>query len=63
MLGGAASYGTAEAGVPLLIDKFVRSLATRFDAAQCALIGAACADQARLEALSVPDFMAQWVPA
>ena len=50
-------------GIPLLIDKFGRSLATRFDAAQCALIGAACADQARLEALSVPDFMALWVPA
>jgi 2-methylcitrate dehydratase len=50
-------------GIPQLIDKFERSLATRFDAAQCERIGAACADQARLEALSVRDFMSLWVPA
>jgi 2-methylcitrate dehydratase len=50
-----------EEGIPKLLEKFRASLATRFDAAQRARIEAACADQAALEALPVPDFMALWV--
>jgi 2-methylcitrate dehydratase len=48
-------------GIPKLLEKFRASLATRFDAARCARIEAACADQAALEALPVQDFMALWV--
>ena len=50
-----------EEGIPKLLEKFERSLATRFAPAQCERILVACADQARLEALSVADFMALWV--
>ncbi len=50
-----------EEGIPKLIEKLERSLATRFPPAQCERILMACADQARLEALSVADFMALWV--
>jgi 2-methylcitrate dehydratase len=52
-----------EEGIPQLVAKFERSLSTRFAAKQLAAITAACADQARLEALRVEDFMALWVPA
>jgi 2-methylcitrate dehydratase len=52
-----------EEGIPQLVAKFERNLATRFDAKQVAAINAACAEQARLEALPVEDFMALWVPA
>ena len=48
-------------GIPKLIDKFEQSLATRFGEVQRERIGAACADQARFEALSVSEFMALWV--
>jgi 2-methylcitrate dehydratase len=50
-----------EEGIPVLVDKFERSLATRFGTAQCARISRACTEQARFEALSVVDFMALWV--
>jgi 2-methylcitrate dehydratase len=50
-----------EEGIPVLIDKFERSLATRFGPDQCAAIAAACAQQARFEAMPVSDFMALWV--
>jgi 2-methylcitrate dehydratase len=50
-----------EEGIPKLLDKFRASLAARFDAARCARIEAACADQAALESLPVADFMALWV--
>jgi len=50
-------------GIPQLIAKFEQSLVTHFGAVQCERINAACADQTRLEALSVPDFMSLWVPA
>jgi 2-methylcitrate dehydratase len=50
-------------GIPQLVAKFEESLATRFSVVQCERIAAACADQERLEALSVPDFMSLWVPA
>ena len=48
-------------GIPKLQEKFERNLATHFTPAQCARIVAACADQARFEALPVADFMALWV--
>jgi 2-methylcitrate dehydratase len=51
-----------EEGIPQLVAKFERSIATLFGAEQCAAIGEACADQARLEALRVEDFVALWVP-
>ena len=49
-------------GIPQLVAKFERSLATLFGAKQQAAIAAACADQARFEALPVEEFMALWVP-
>ena len=49
-------------GIPQLVAKFERNLATLFGAKQRAAIAAACADQARFEALPVEDFMALWVP-
>jgi 2-methylcitrate dehydratase len=49
-------------GIPHLVAKFARSLATLFGTKQRAAIAAAFADQARLEALPVEDFMALWVP-
>jgi 2-methylcitrate dehydratase len=51
-----------EEGIPQLVAKFERNLATLFGAEQCAAISAAFADQARFEALPVEDFMALWVP-
>jgi 2-methylcitrate dehydratase PrpD len=48
-------------GIPVLVRKFESSLATHFASAQCERIAAACADQQRLEAMAVPDFMALWV--
>ncbi len=49
-------------GIPQLEAKFERNLATLFGARQRAAIVAACADQARFEALPVAEFMALWVP-
>jgi 2-methylcitrate dehydratase len=51
-----------EEGIPQLVAKFERNLATLYGRQQCEAIGAACADQARLEALPVVEFMALWVP-
>ncbi len=51
-----------EEGIPLLVDKFERSLATRLAPEQCARITDACVDQARFEALPVAEFIALWVP-
>jgi 2-methylcitrate dehydratase len=48
-------------GIPLLMDKFRNALATQFDAARRDRILDACADQARLEAMPVDEFMALWV--
>ncbi|HEY7672475.1 MAG TPA: bifunctional 2-methylcitrate dehydratase/aconitate hydratase [Gammaproteobacteria bacterium] len=48
-------------GIPVLIEKFRRNLATRFDAARAREIEAACGDQERLEALPVDEFMALWM--
>ena len=49
-------------GIPQLVTKFERNLATLFDAKQRTTIAAACADHDRFEAQSVEDFMALWVP-
>jgi 2-methylcitrate dehydratase len=49
-------------GIPQLVAKFERSLATLFGARQRAAIAAACAEQAPFEALGVDEFMALWVP-
>jgi 2-methylcitrate dehydratase len=48
-------------GIPVLIEKFTRNLATRFDAARVKQIEAACSDQAKLEALPADEFIALWV--
>ena len=48
-------------GIPLLIEKFQRNLARRFDAAQQRTILAACNDQARLEAMPVDEFVSMFV--
>jgi 2-methylcitrate dehydratase len=48
-------------GIPKLIEKFEKSLATRFSPERAAAILLACADQERFEALPVSDFMALWV--
>jgi 2-methylcitrate dehydratase len=49
-------------GIPQLVTKFERNLATLFGAKQRAAIAAACAEQGRFEALPVEEFMALWVP-
>jgi 2-methylcitrate dehydratase len=51
-----------EEGIPQLLAKLERNLATLFEAKQSAAIVAACADQSVFEALAVEDFMALWVP-
>jgi len=48
-------------GIPLLIAKFRHNLATRFPEKQVVRIEDACADQAKLEALAVDDFLSLWV--
>lgn len=48
-------------GIPLLQTKFERSLAGRLPPHQCDQILALCADQERLEATPVDEFMALWV--
>ena len=49
-------------GIPQLVTKFERNLATLFAAKQRAAIQAACADQNRFEKLPVEEFMSLWVP-
>jgi len=49
-------------GIPQLVAKFERNLATLFGAKQRSEIAAACSDQDRFERLPVEDFMALWVP-
>ncbi len=48
-------------GIPLLLAKFRQNLATQLENAQVRAIERACADQAVLESLPVPDFMSLWV--
>ncbi|MGI9302027.1 MAG: bifunctional 2-methylcitrate dehydratase/aconitate hydratase [Gammaproteobacteria bacterium] len=44
-------------GIPVLIDKFERNIATRLSPRQCARINAVCDDQQRLEGLPVNEFV------
>ncbi len=46
-----------EEGIPLLIEKFERNLATRLDAGACERVLESCADQSRLEDTPVDAFM------
>ena len=45
-------------GIPLLVEKFEHNLATRLSPKQCSTLNMLCADQARLEAVPVDEFMA-----
>ena len=46
-----------EQGIPLLVEKFERNLATQFSDQRCQEILSLCLDQETLEATSVSDFM------
>ena len=48
-------------GIPLLEEKFVNNLATRFPTKQAEMIMELCLDQARLEATPVNDFIGQFI--
>ena len=50
-----------EEGIPLLVEKFRRNLATRFDARQSGRIDAVFGDQTALEAMPVDEFVELWV--
>ncbi len=50
-----------KAGIPILVDKFRRNLLTRFPPRRAAQISDACADQKRLEAMPVNEFMDMFV--
>ncbi len=47
-------------GIPVLIRKFEAAVRGHFESGQAEAIIAACADQAALEAMPVPDFMDLW---
>jgi len=44
-------------GIPLLVEKFQASIATRLSPKQCAALAKLCAEQKRLEATPVSEFM------
>ena len=46
-----------EQGIPLLVEKFERNLATQFSDQRCTEILSLCMDQESLEGTSVPEFM------
>jgi len=46
-----------EQGIPLLVDKFERNLATQFSDQRCKEILSLCLDQKSLEMTAVPEFM------
>ena len=46
-----------EQGIPLLVEKFEKNLATQFSDQRCVEILSLCMDQESLEGTSVPDFM------
>ena len=48
-------------GLPRLVEKFRRNLATRYAPEQCERIEAACADQSGLELMPVKEFVDLWV--
>ncbi len=49
-------------GIPRLLEKFDRNLATRLSPPACARITGLCSDQTRLEETSVPEFVDLFVP-
>jgi 2-methylcitrate dehydratase len=50
-----------EEGIPLLEEKFENALKTHYSAAQVKKIIALCADQKKLEKMSVKEFVEAWV--
>ena len=46
-----------EQGIPLLIEKFERNLATQFSESRCSDINSLCSDQSKLESTAVNEFM------
>ena len=48
-------------GIPLLVKKFENAIAGRLPLRQCEAIKALCADQKKLEAVPITDFMTLWV--
>ena len=46
-----------EQGIPLLIEKFERNLATQFSESRCSDINSLCSDQSKLESTNVNEFM------
>lgn len=48
-------------GLPILMEKFTRNLATQFNPQRVQEILTACEDQERLEHMAVDDFMELWV--
>ena len=51
-----------EQGIPLLVEKFERNLATQFSDQRCQEILSLCLDQETLETTSVPEFMNLFIP-
>ena len=50
-----------EEGMPLLVEKFERNLATRFPTSRCQKIAELCSHQTTLEAMPVHKFMDMWM--
>jgi 2-methylcitrate dehydratase len=50
-------------GIPLLMNKFEKAVAGRFDADQARVIVDACRSRSAMEAMSVPDFVDLWCKA
>ncbi|MDN3561421.1 2-methylcitrate dehydratase [Vreelandella neptunia] len=50
-----------EEGMPLLVEKFERNLATRFPASRCQTIAEICSRQTTLEAMPVHKFLDMWM--
>ena len=46
-----------EQGIPLLIEKFEKNLATQFSESRCSDINSLCSDQSKLESTNVNEFM------
>jgi 2-methylcitrate dehydratase len=48
-------------GIPLLVKKFENAIAGRLSPTQCEAIKGVCAEQKKLEAMPVTDFMKLWI--
>ena len=49
-----------EEGIPLLLEKFQKSLLSRFKHEQAEIISNACSGQIQLESIEVKNFMSLW---